>query len=780
MRAERARSGYGVAVVESNQTAGVTLAPTPDARAVAQPGFGPTGLRWRIGAGLLWLALVLLAYYAVHKPVTPADWQAFLTPPAAAHWSLPATATRLSGALLDLLSAAWLLLLAGALGDAAWRAARWPSQGTALPRLSGTLLGLAALGLALFGAGLLGWLTLPVVLAVLVAPSLLLWRGLWRQARWWAASAARWWRAVWAASRIERLLACFVAATGTLVLIASLLPPTTAWDALSYHLVSARQDAASGRIVLDPANPQLYLPALTEMLYTALYLLRGGDGAAAPLHAGIGLVLLGHIAWWGWRMAGPRGSVRAAALVLAIPTVALLAGWPYVDLFLAAAELSAFLALTRWAATSRAGHPAEARGWLVVAGLSAGAALDIKYTAAYALAALALLTLAAAWAEPRARSRAHLPAARRAWAVLQPAVVFAGLAALIGSPWLIRNLLVAGDPFFPYHLGPFFPGGPDWDAGRTAFMQGHGWGLSALWRAPLLPLETVLLGQQGSSEFDATLGPLLLLLLPLGALTLARRRLRDVPPSSRFDRLAALAGHWLCWPLGFALLMGLIWAEQLAGSQVAMQSRLFLILYLVLAVPAAVAWLRLEAVALPSLSLARLATAGVLLCLALTLLTQSLQTLAADNLAELAGAQPRAAYEDQQLGPYAAAMRRLDALPPGARVLLLGEPRSYLTHAHVQPDVFLDALDTLSRRCGDAAGITRCLRQQGVSYVLCYQQGLRLLQAGPRTRAAAAEYAALSAATRTWQPIYRDDMPLIGPGPAGTGWYVLYALEPAP
>jgi hypothetical protein len=289
----------------------------------------------------------------------------------------------------------------------------------------------------------------------------------------------------------------------------------------------------------------------------------------------------------------------------------------------------------------------------------------------------------------------------------------------------------------------------------------------------------VLLGQQGSSEFDATLGPLLLALLPLGALTRVSRP-RGARQGGAAHRVSSLADHWLYWPLGLALVLGLIWAEELSRSGVAMQSRLFLILYVVLAVPAAVVWLRLERIELPSVSLARLATAGVLLCLALTVLTRSVQTLQLDNLAELTGAQTRTAYEDQQLGPYAAAMRQLDTLPSSASVLLLWEPRSYLTHARVQPDVFLDALDTLARHCGGAAGITHCLRQQGFTYVLCYQQGMRLLAADPHTKTSSAEFAALTAAMRSWRPVYRDDARLIGPGPAGTGWYVLYALEPAP
>jgi hypothetical protein len=727
----------------------------------------------RITIGVMWLALVLLAYYAVHKPVTAQEWQALLASPSALQWRVDAVVSRLGGALLDLVTAAALLMLGGALGSTIWRVSRLPHPDGPLARLSGTILGLGMIGLVVFMLGLLGWLSTAVMAGVLLALAVGLWRDLFRQTRWWVTSAGRWWCAVWAAGGVERMLACFVAAMGALVLLAALLPPTAAWDALSYHLVAARQDALHGRIVLDPGNPQLYQPELTEMLFAALYLLRGGDGAAAPLHAGAGVVLAGLIAWWGWRVAGPRGSVRAAALLVAIPVVTLVAGWPYVDLMLAAAEVCALLALVGWSEATRAEQRAAARGLLVLAGVFGGLALDVKYTAAYTLAALSTLVLVATWVQERDVVGGPLA---RVWRILRPVATFAVVGLLVGSPWLIRNLLVAGDPLFPYHLGPLFPGGPGWDAGRTVYMEGHGWGVSALWRALALPFETILLGQQGSAEFDATLGPLLLLLLPLGALTIGPRRPRG--QGGRWaTRLGAMTNHWLYWPLGLCALITLCWAEELARSGVAMQSRLYLIVFVALVVPAAVAWLRLGAIELPSVSLARLTTAGVALCLVFTLVTQAVQTLQLDNLAELVGAQPRGAFEQQQLGPYAAAMRRVDALPASARVLLLWEPRSYLAaHAQAEPDVFLDALDTLYRHCGKA-GITRCLREQGFTYVLCYQQGMEVLAADPKT--SPTELSALRAAMRSWHAVYHDDVPLIGSNGLRMGWYVLYALGPA-
>jgi hypothetical protein len=236
----------------------------------------------------------------------------------------------------------------------------------------------------------------------------------------------------------------------------------------------------------------------------------------------------------------------------------------------------------------------------------------------------------------------------------------------------------------------------------------------------------------------------------------------------------------LFWPLGFAALLGLIWAEELSRVALAMQSRIFLALFLALVGPAAVAWLRLDGLRLPRIAAGRVVAAGVVLCLALTLVGQAAQTLTLDNLAALAGAQGRDAYLAQQLDPYAAAMRRLDALGPRARVLLLWEPRSYLTDVATRPDPLLDNFHAFFLRCGgDASTLARCLRAAGFTHVLLDQEGVSLLRAEGAAREPSGEAAALDRLRATWPSIYRDDVPLVGPGLRGTGWYVLYALDGA-
>ncbi len=768
--AESTRVADGTRVAEGADTARVA-----DSAQAGDHVSTARGTAWRVALGLVWTVAVVLAYYAVHKPYTAADLAALRAPALGAAWDGARMATHLAGEVADLIAAAWTFVLAGALGQVIWRASRFPDRESPEARLIGTVLGLGALGLAAFAAGLLGLLTPLVAWGLLLIPALVLARAMVAQAHWWARAGRAWWGAAWHGGRTDRAIAIYAAATLTLAGLAALLPPTTAWDALSYHLVGVRADATAGHLVLDPSNPALYHPRLVEGLYTLLWLVRGGDGPLAPLHATAGVLAVALVAVLGLRAAGPRGAVRAAGLALGMPVLALLASWPYVDLSLAAAALGALVAVVCWGAARARRDRGAARGWLVAGAIAGGLALDVKYSGGYvvtALAALVAIATCASTSRTIGNVRGLRACVRRG---LVPAGGFLTLAVLVGSPWMVRNLIVTGDPIFPLHVGALFPLGPGWDPVRTRFMDGTGWGWSALWRAPLVPVEATVLGRQYTSEFDADIGPQLLLLLPLGFLARDWRRApkwRAAPPAP--GRAASPSVRAWRWPLAFAGLLLVIWGVELARTALAAQSRIFLPLFLAACVPAAVAWIRLDAVRTPTVSLGRFASAAIALCLALGILAQAARTLQVDNLAELAGMQVRQTYLAQQLGPYAAAMRELNTLGPDAHVLLLWEPRGYLTTAHVAPDIYLDNFNVLYRRCGAAVGITRCLRQSGFTHVLVYEQGLRLVvSSGKDSPGELAELATLRA---DWHPIYHDDTPLFGGGPPRDGWYVLYAI----
>ncbi len=767
----------------------VAAGPSPSAQAEATdqpplPGQGES--RWRLRLGVAWIAAVLIAYYLLHPPFTSDFFPTLLAPPhqLALDWQTP---LRLLGHALDLLVALWLLLLGAALGRRIWRGCRLPSVEETMQVALSSGLGLGALSLLTFACGLLGWLSFWTVGAGLLLLSLLCAREGWQVVRWSRAQIGLIVRAVRQATWLDRLLWAYILLTALLMLLSALLPPT-AWDALMYHLAVPAADIQQGRVLPSTANFQGYQPELVEMLYLDALLLRG-DGPAALLHLGFGLLSLLALVSLARQIADRAQSsalaLRAAALFLSIPSLTLVLGWPYIDGALVYYELAALLALLCWWHASGRQRVA----WLLLAGALLGLGLDTKYTAAFAIGAAAALVCWRAVNGGR-----HLERWR---AALWQTGALVGIALLVGSPWLWRNLLLTGDPIFPYHLGHLFPAGPLWDDVRTQYaLEGPGWGWSQSWRLVTLPLEVTLYGTQGTVEFDATLGPLLLLLLPLGLLAWQRRARKDtasVAAAASAEQAApATSPGWserqvVGVLLAFAALLALCWDAELLSVHFARQSRLFFPLFAALTLPAAAAWLRLKRAALALPGFHRLVSCAVVLALALTLLTQMAGVLGNGDVPYLLGLQSRQAYLADHLDPYYAAIQRVNALPSSAQVLALWEVRSYYANKLIHADPFLDNFNYYYRHDPTPQRLAQALHQAGFTYVLFYAQGLQLVLDERPGEVSQQEFAVLwDFLAHYARPVYQDTVPLVrgasGPLTADErtlgqrGWYRLYAL----
>jgi hypothetical protein len=791
---------------------------------------------WRVRVGLAWIAAVLLAYYLIHPPFS-GDFFAQVFAPAHHLVVDVQVLLRFGSHVLYLLLTCWLVLVAAAVGQFLWGKAALPAGAGTLRVALGTGLGLGVLSLASFALGMLGWLSAWVLWIGLALLSLLCWR-------------QGWWVLGWAGGQVrqipdtfrkgawlERCLWGFVLATLALLVLVALLPPT-AWDALMYHLAAPARDLAQGRVLPDVSNVQGYQPQLVEMLSLDGLLLYG-DGVAALLQVGFGLLsvltlvaLVSQMTSSAQQMADASPmpdaiynralALRAVALFLSIPSLVLVLGWPYVDGALVYYELAALCALLCWW---------NARGtlrlsWLALTGMLAGLALDVKYTGVFALVALALLV---AW-----RSWRVLNFPRMLWQV----ACFGAIALLVGSPWLLRNLFLTGDPIFPYHLGHLFPAGPLWDDGRTQHaVEGPGWGWGQAWRLLALPLEVTIFGRQGSVEFDATLGPLLLLLLPLGLLLCSGRspgaferggvrerggedahagqategqgetqqryteehkqgtlrsgvvlaEVKPMPDGASWTERQAVGVL-----LAFATVEGLCWGVELLSVHFAEQSRLFFPLFAALTVPAAVVWLRLKAPSSPVVErpvLYRLATGAVILALGCGVLAQMGNTLGNGNAPYLLGMQSREAYLADHLDPYYAAMRAVNALSPSAHVLFFWEVRSYYTTRVVNSDPFLDNFDYYYRHCPTPEQMMLCLKHAGFTHVLLYAQGVQLILEGRPGDLSTQEWTALEWMLAQFSaPLYADTAPLLidssqHVSPAveqalgRQSWYRLYALS---
>ncbi|HXK93758.1 MAG TPA: hypothetical protein PKV38_08760, partial [bacterium] len=124
----------------------------------------------------------------------------------------------------------------------------------------------------------------------------------------------------------------------------------------------------------------------------------------------------------------------------------------------------------------------ERTPWPVIAllGLVGGFLLGCKYTAVSTVAFYVLLMLTPAGdGNAVAQMYRKIP--------IRPVLLFAAVAALVGSPWYIKNIILLGNPVYPFARS-LFPT-PDWTEFNALFFQYHAGmkgNLTAILQAPFL------------------------------------------------------------------------------------------------------------------------------------------------------------------------------------------------------------------------------------------------------------------------------------------------------
>lgn len=407
--------------------------------------------------GLLWLVLIVAAYYVMHKPFAP-DF-----------------ALRTGQAFLQLAAALAVITLAGGLG-------RWVTAQMRLePRFSPIIQACLGLGLVSFSVFLVGsvigvyrWLAW-----VSLIGSIVLLRDACRD--WW--SALRNALDIWSKTgRLGRSVAVMVVLILGANLVTALAPPL-GYDALVYHLQIPQQYLSMGRISYLPGNMFWGMPEIGEMLYTFAFALTGVE-TAPVLGFLIGVLgLAGILAYVDARL-GNRAAWVAIGTFLSGFTLASGLSWGYIDWITVLFGLGVLILLDGWAQI-------RDRSQLWLAAVVAGLALGTKYTAGVLLLAGSVRIL---WPEEGISWRARF----------KDFFQFGLIAGLVFLPWLIRNLAATGNPFYPL----FFPAG-EMDAIRLELYQGGApWG--NMLDFVLLPVRGTLYGVQGAPGYNASIGPLFL------------------------------------------------------------------------------------------------------------------------------------------------------------------------------------------------------------------------------------------------------------------------------
>jgi hypothetical protein len=326
-------------------------------------------------------------------------------------------------------SVAWLLALlfaAVGAGRVLLRLARFDCAHLEEELLLSLGLGLGALSLGTFLLGLAGKLHLLHDRRILGCAAA-------------AAGAAHWFAAPFRPALLSgrqtgatKVIVSLIAALAALNFLGA-LGPEVLFDSLVYHLGLPKLYLLNGKLGPTPHNVYSGIPFNGEMLY-ALGLASGGEMTAKVFPWVIGLASA--MAVWLVAAEGEGGETGplAALIFYSIPMVADTTWHAYVDLNWCFYVLLAFCVL--------ATGPTERRGGIaaaLLAGTFAGLALGTKYTAVVAIP----LTLILYWRRAVAGELSY-------GKCLSLAAAFAFMAALVFSPWLLKNRLFYGNPVFPF------------------------------------------------------------------------------------------------------------------------------------------------------------------------------------------------------------------------------------------------------------------------------------------------------------------------------------------
>lgn len=205
------------------------------------------------------------------------------------------------------------------------------------------------------------------------------------------------------------------------------LGPPLARDVLTQHLAFPKLYVQHHRVFNLPFAEASFNPMQVDMLYTLALLLKCEPGASL-IHSFFSYLTAALI----YSFLKPRASRRVglvgSLLYLTVPLVMNLSSKAYVDLA---------LAFFSWASLYGLMRKGEEEGrWLILSAIMAGFGAATKYNGFLVL--LLLLPWVLRWTKEGSLSG------------IQRAGRYFAISLAVASPWLLRNFLFTGNPFFPF------------------------------------------------------------------------------------------------------------------------------------------------------------------------------------------------------------------------------------------------------------------------------------------------------------------------------------------
>lgn len=457
-----------------------------------------------------------------------------------------------------------------------------------------------------------------------------------------------------------------LAAVACLGSLCGALAPPTAGDALCYHLELPKRFLDAHALDYSPFDDNGTFPLLTEMWYLWALALDGGV-AAQLVHWTLGILLALAAVVLATPMVGRPWAWMAGAVVVLVPGVTNQMTAPLNDLALAAMTT---LALAAW---WRAVVGQEDPRWFVLAGIAAGGAAAVKYTAGIFAAAMA-----AWWICTLVRRSGDR------WFLLRGAAVVGAIAVGVAGLWYARAAWHRGNPVYPFAsellVSPAAPPprpetlpGEKSPLGRSVLALAH-----APWTITMRP------GQFGGRGHQ--LGGLLLAALP--GLLLARR-LRGLG-----TLLGVSAAYFVVWFL--------------------LRQNLRFLLPVVPPLAVGVVWVWIEMRRMP-----RAPRAVAAACLALVLVASSLAAAARSRecVAVALGLEDRSDFLARHEPSWPAASVANSILGEDARILSQEYRAYYFDRPLVRENIYR-RLTSYDRQVAEPGDLGRALRESGFTHLL--------------------------------------------------------------
>jgi hypothetical protein len=511
-----------------------------------------------------------------------------------------------------------------------------------------------------------------------------------------------------------KLLLIFSGLFLALALPLALSPPTD-YDALMYHLQVPRLLLQSKQIILLPEIGQANGPSMIEMLYM-IGMAFGTATFSKLISLSFAVILLLAIAAFGNLHLDKNLGWIAVAVMLGIPIFPVWATMANTDMGWAVYEFLALYALIQFQETGK-------KSWVILAGLQMGFALGSKYLA---LGGLGVLTLCFLWRSSRRNLRHGL----------RVTIGFCVIAGFVGFPWYIKNIILSGNPFYPFLFG-----GPAWDAERLALLMQYVYSfgthktISDYFLLPFRLYSNHLLFATYMTriEFPSILFPFTLL-YPLF------RGIRV------WDTIAVVTG-----------LRFIVWA---LGSQ---QTRFLLPLFPSLSLVTVFVFYRLgKQVRVPTIR--RVLSFGLIGSMVVTsLIYQFILIESVSPLAVMFGKESKESFLRRTLYDYPALEFAQQNTAEEARILMMWDGQGFYCDERCLPDPDMTQWTLIASRDDGRSSIANALEKRGVTHTLISLEGLNfILQHDPMDQHnAAAQYYFQQFREACTEEVYRDQYMII-------------------